>query len=573
MGGAILPRVTMMRGVIRPYFGNPSERWSDLRSDLIAGLTTAIMLVPQAMAYAMLAGLPPQVGLYAAVVPPAIYALLGTSRQLAVGPVAMDSLLVATTVAALKPSGLPEYVALAVLLAFIVGVMQIVMGLLRLGFLTNFLGTPVISGFTSAAALVIGLNQLKHLLGLTDLPRTTNVFSIVGSALERLDQVEPMTLALGLGSIAALELRKRFAPKVPGALVVVGSTTLLVWALGLHDSVAIVGEVPAGLPAPALPDLRLELWSTLLPGAFAIALVGFMESISVSKAIAQREGYKVHSSQELIALGAANLGGSFFGAYPVTGGFSRSAVNAQAGAKSNLAGLVTAVLVLLALSFLTPAFYFLPKTALAAIIMVAVFGLIDLAEPLRLWRVHKIDFGLLVVTFVATLALGIQNGIATGALAAIATFVVRSTRPHYAVLGRMPGSHAFRKRENHPEVETLPGVLVVRFDAQFYFGNVSFLESTLEKLEAEMKEDLRWVVLDFASVNALDSSADGALLNLARQYRERGIGFRIAQAKRPVLSVMERSGLAEQMGADAYHLTLDDALADVSSPASATPKG
>lgn len=543
----------------RPYFGNPERRLADLRADAVAGLTTAIMLVPQSMAYAMLAGLPPQVGLYAAVIPPAIYAFFGTSRQLAVGPVAMDSLLVAVTVSALTPQGSEDYVPLAVLLALLVGIMQVLMGFMRLGFLTNFLGTPVLSGFTSAAALVIGLNQLEHVLGI-DLPGGTNVFAILGAALGHLGDIQPATLILGVGSLAILLILKRYARKIPGALVVVVITTVLVTTLGLSGQVAVVGVVPSGLPAPSMPELHLDLWEQLLPGAFAIALVGFMESISVSKALAARHGYKVGSSQELIALGAANFGGAFFGAYPITGGFSRSAVNAQAGARSNLAGLITALLVLVALSFLTPYFHDLPKAALAAIIMTAVFGLVDLDEPRRLWRVHRVDFVLLIVTFVATLALGIQKGILTGVLAAIAFFVVRSTRPHFAVLGRKPGTDAFRNVRNHPDVELTPGVLMVRFDATFYFGNVSFLETTLERLERESEEPLHTVILDFASVNGLDSSADAALLALAQAYRARGIRFAIAQAKRPVLDVMERSGLASTLGADAYHLTLGDAL-------------
>lgn len=554
----------------------PALRWmrqyeaSDLWSDGLAGLTTAIMLVPQAMAYAMLAGLPPEVGLYAAVVPPAIYAFLGTSRQLAVGPVAMDSLLVAVAVGAIAEAGSGEYIALAVLLAFLAGVLQIAMGLVRLGFLTNFLGTPVISGFTSAAALIIGLNQLKHLLGV-DLARSTNVFAILGGAVSKLAETKGETVIIGALSIAVLVLLKRRAPKAPRALVVVVAGTLAVSLLGLEEEVAIVGTVPRGLPAPSLPELRLELWSKLLPSAFTIALVGFMESISVSRALAARGGYKVDSNQELVALGAANLGGSFFGAYPVTGGFSRSAVNAQAGAKTNLSGLITAALVLLALMFLTPLFYHLPKAALAAIIITAVFGLIDLKEPRRLWRVHRTDLALLVVTFAATLVLGIQQGILFGVLSAMAVFVFGTTRPHFAVLGRIPGTHAFRNIRNHPEVETLPGVLLVRFDAQFYFGNVSFLEDTLESLEAEAKEPLHAVVLDFGSVNRLDSSADNALRALAQGYRQRGVLFRIAQAKRPVLSVMERSGLASLLGPDAYHLTLDDALGDLEAQNTASP--
>ncbi|MEL6188036.1 MAG: sulfate permease, partial [Myxococcota bacterium] len=504
----------------------PHYRLRDFGPDFAAGLTTAIMLVPQAMAYAMLAGLPPEVGLYASVVPPLIYAFLGTSRPLAVGPVAMDSLLVAVALAPLAAAGTEAYVALAVLLALMVGLLQMGMGLLKLGFLTNFLSRPVISGFTSAAALIIGLSQLKHLLGI-DLARSSNPFVILGHAAAAWREASPVTLALGLGAIVVLVLLKRLAPSFPRALVVVAGSTVVVLGLDLSQ-VALVGTVPAGLPAPSLPAMRPELWPTLFGSALTIALVGFMEAISVSKALAARNHDKIDPSQELFALGAANLGGAFFGAYPGTGGFSRSAVNAQAGARTQVAGLVTALLVLAALLFLTPLFTSLPKSALAAIIMVAVFGLVDLEEPRRLWRVHRVDFGLLVLTFAATLGLGIQQGILTGVAAALGVFLVRSTRPHYAVLGRLPGTAAFRNLKNHPEAMATPGCLIVRFDAQFYFGNVSFLESTLERLESEYEGELTTVILDFSSVNALDSSADAALTELSLRYPARGLSLRIA---------------------------------------------
>ncbi len=536
-------------------------RRADLPGDLLAGLTTAIMLVPQAMAYALLAGLPPQVGLYAAVVPPAIYALFGRSPHLAVGPVAMDSLLVAVAVGAIASSGTDEYLAIAVLLALMTGLIQVLMGLFRLGFLTNFLSAPVISGFTSAAAFLIGLTQIPAVLGVA--PVKGGFFEQLLALAGQLDQTRPAALIVGLASVGVLVALKRWVPKVPRALVVVVGGTAAVTLLGLAAEVPIVGPVPAGLPPPTVPELRPDLWATLLPSAFAIALVGFMEAISVAKALALRSGIKVFPNQELVAIGAANLGGSFFSAFPVTGGFSRSAVQEQAGARTPLAGLVTAAVVLLALSLLTPWFHDLPKGALAAIILTAVASLVDVREPLRLWRVHRPDFFLLLLTFLATLGFGILHGLAAGVLASMAWFVYRSTRPHFAVLGWLPGTSAFRNVQHHPGAKTWPGVLLVRFDSQFYFGNVSFLEATLERLEAEAADPVRSVVLDFAAVNGLDASADAALFRLVDSYRERGISVRIAQAKRPVLEVMERSGLAASLGPDAQHLTLADAVADL----------
>ena len=535
-------------------------RKEDLSGDLSAGLTVAVMLIPQGMAYALLAGLPPIIGLYASIIPLAIYALFGSSRQLAVGPVAMVSLLVATGVGSLAPAGSSQFLALAILLALMVGALQLAMGVLRLGFLVNFLSHPVVSGFTSAAALIIGLSQLKHLLGVA-LPRTKHVHQILLSALAKLGEVQPITLAIGASSILLLVLLKRFAPRVPRALVVVFLSTLAVWLLRLDlRGVAIVGTVPAGLPQPSLPTLDLPAMLALLPIALTIALVGFMESISVAKAVARRHRYQVTPNQELIGLGMANLVGAFFSAYPVTGGFSRTAVNDQAGAKTPLASLITAAVIALALLFLTPAFYYLPKAVLAAIIMVAVFGLVDLAEVKHLWHVKRSDLALLGLTFFATLSLGIEEGIATGVLASLLWFVVRTTRPHSAVLGQLPATEVYRNIKNHPEAQTLDGVLALRVDAQFYFGNVTFLKDTLRSLEAKATERLQVVVIDASSINSLDSSAAAALEEIAEDYAERGLRLLFAGTKMPVREVMARSGLLAHLGQESFFLRVHDAM-------------
>lgn len=535
---------------------------ADFPRDIQAGLTTAVMLIPQGMAYAMLAGLPPILGLYASFVPLAIYALMGTSRELAVGPVAMISLLVAQGVGSVA-NGVEEYVAFAVLLALMVGVTQLLLGLFRLGFLVNFLSHPVISGFSSAAALIIGFSQLKHLLGV-DIPRSSNIFTVLGNAWNAHSEWSFPTLAIGAASIAALIVLKRWKPAFPRALAVVVGGTVAVVAMSLGgEVVSIVGEVPSGLPTPALPTLisdglRSGDWtpltsaiSTLAPMALVISLVGFMESISVAKAFARRARYEVDPNQELVALGAANVAGSFFSAYPVTGGFSRTAVNSQAGAKSGLASLVTAVVIGLTLLWLTPLFYSLPKAVLAAIIMTAVFGLVDLHEVKHLWVVKRIDLGLLVLTFVSTLALGIEEGILIGVGASLLVFVIRTTRPHVAVLGRLPGTATYRNVERYAEAQTLEGVLIVRIDAQLYFGNVSFLKQTLARLEST---GLHVVILDASGMNQLDSSAEAALAEIAASYHERGIALYLSGLKGPVRDVLRRSGLWEQL---ADHVTPD----------------
>ena len=538
----------------------PGYGRAKLKGDLAAGLTTAVMLIPQAMAYAMLAGLPPVVGLYASIVPLVIYALFGSSRELAVGPVAMVSLLVATGVGALAPTGTEAFIAYAVLLAAMVGVIQLLMGVGRLGFLTNFLSHPVLSGFTSAAALIIGFSQLKHLLGV-NIPRSHHVHSIVLNALGQIEAFHLVTLGIGVGSIVLLVALKRWRPAFPRALAVVVISTLVVWLFGFEQhGVKIVGNVPAGLPSPSLPGFDLAVMKGLIPTAITISLVGFMESIAVAKAFARRAKYEVNANQELIGLGAANIGGALFGAYPVTGGFSRTAVNAQAGAKTSFAAVITAAVIAFTLLLLTPLFYFLPNAVLAAIIMTAVFGLIDVKEVKHLWHVKKSDLVLLGTTFAATLILGIEEGILVGVGASMLWFVVRTTRPHFAVLGQLPGSRIYRNVERFPEAKPIHGVLAVRMDAQFYFGNMSFLRDTLKALEAKQKEPLSALVIDGSSINNLDSSADAALSEVAAEYAERGIRLYFAGLKGPVIDVMKRSGFFQTLGAESFFFEVADAV-------------
>jgi SulP family sulfate permease len=373
---------------ILDWLPNYKPKW--LQGDMSAGLTVGVMLIPQGMAYAMIAGLPPIYGLYASTVPLLIYAIFGTSRQLAVGPVAMVSLLTAAGVGAMAEGGSETYIALAIALALFVGLIQFLLGAFRLGFLVNFLSHPVISGFTSAAALIIGLSQLKHLLGV-NLPGSHHVHEIIISAVEQFCSVNWYTFAIGATGIALIMLVKRYQPAIPGPLLAVVFGILAVWGLGLTEAgVKIVGEVPSGLPAFSVPQFGLETIQSLAPIALAIALVSFMESIAVAKAIqAKHRDYKVDANQELIGLGLANIGGAFFQSYTTTGGFSRTAVNDQAGAKTGLAAIISAVLIVLTLLFLTPLFYYLPNAILASVIMVAVFGLIDWKEAVHLWHSNR----------------------------------------------------------------------------------------------------------------------------------------------------------------------------------------
>ncbi len=530
----------------------PKLRREDLRGDIAAGLTTAVMLIPQGMAYAMLAGLPPIVGLYASVVPLVLYAVFGSSRQLAVGPVAMVSLLVAGAVAPIANGDAAVYLSLSILLALMVGVVQLGMGVLRMGFLTNFLSHPVLSGFTSAAALIIGFSQLKHLMGVK-IPRSHHVHEILLQAAEKIPEMNVPTVIIGVVSVVVLLGLKKLRPSFPRALAVVVGSTLAVWGLGLHEQgVAIVGAVPAGLPTPGIPAVDTAAMKELLPTALTISLVAFMESIAVAQAFAKRHKYTVAPDQELIGLGIANLGSAVFGGYPVTGGFSRTAVNDQAGAKTPLAGIITAVVIAFALLFLTPLLHFVPKAVLAAIIMTAVFGLIDIKEVRHLWHVDRMDLAFLAITFVATLSLGIEQGILTGAASSLVVFIYRTTTPHLAVLGRLPGTTVYRNIDRHEGAETTPGVLAVRIDSEFYFGNTRFLKESLARLEDEgftgEQAPLKAVVIDATTVTRIDSSALTALAELHQDYKERGVELYIANLRGPVRDALERAHLVKVFG-------------------------
>ena len=531
----------------------------NLPADLMAGLIVAVMLVPQGMAYALLAGLPPVIGLYASTVPLLIYALFGSSRQLAVGPVAIVSLLTLSGVSLLAEPGSAEFIALAALLALMVGVIQFALGLMRAGFITNFLSHAVISGFTSAAALIIGLSQLKHLLGIK-LGRSENVFATLWEAGQNIGETNLITLAIGALSIATLLLFKRYAKRFPAPLLVVVVSALAVYLLGLNDyGVGIVGEVPRGLPGFALPALGLGSLRALLPIALTISFVSFMESIAVAKSIASKEKYKVDANRELVGLGLANIVGSLFRAYPVTGGFSRTAVNYQAGAKTPLASIITALLVILTLLFLTPLFYYLPNAVLAAIVMVAVFGLIDLKEPVHLFKLKPVDGWTLLLTFVGTLLLGVETGILVGVGFSLLVFIWRSAYPHTAELGYLLDEDVFRNVSRYPEAQTYVGVCILRVDAALYFANMAYLENLLDDTVAD-RPDLAHIILDFSAVNGVDAVALDTLEERMRELAGRNVTIHIAGMKGPVRDLAAKAGWYETFGEEVAHLSVEGAL-------------
>ena len=532
----------------------PKYKKEYLSGDLSAGLTVGIMLIPQGMAYAMIAGLPPVFGLYAALIPQVIYGILGTSRQLSVGPVAMDSLLVASGLGALSLSSIDEYISMAIFLALFMGAIQFILGVVRMGFLVNFLSKPVISGFTSAAALIIGLSQLKHLLG-TQIERSNQVHILLLNALKTIDQTNLVALGLGIAAIVVIKALKRLHNRIPGALIVTVSGIVITYVFRLDQlGLSIVQEVPSGLPSFGVPTVAQDRIGELFPIAMTLALIAFMEAISVAKAIEEKHKLnEVKPNQELIALGLSNVVGALFQSYPTTGGFSRTAVNDQAGANSTLASFISAAIVGLTLLFLTPLFYYLPNTVLAAIIMVAVFGLIDFHYPRTLWKNRKDEFALLIFTFIITLTVGIKEGILFGVLLSLLLLVYRSSSPHFAVLARVNNSPYYRNvRRFSSEVTIDPAILLFRFDGQLYFGNKDYFKSSLLEAMEERGASLKHLVLNVEPMNYIDSSAAFMLRRLFEDLKSKGISISIAGPIGPIRDILKRSGIVSLLGEEAF---------------------
>jgi len=539
----------------------PKYSKNELKGDLAAGLTVGVMLIPQGMAYAMLAGLPPIYGLYASILPLILYAILGTSRQLAVGPVAMVSLLVAAGVGSLAQMGSAEYIQLAILLALMVGVIQLLMGLFRLGFLVNFLSHPVVSGFTSAAALIIGFSQLKHLLGI-EIPRSNHIYEIIGNAFKEIETINWYTFGIGITAIAIILLIKKSKSRIPGPLVAVTFGILVVWLLGVHqEGVKIVGKVPQGLPVFILPSFDVTQLKALLPIALAISFISFMESIAISKAIqSKHKDYELVPNQELIALGMANIGGSLLQAFPTTGGFSRTAVNDQSGAKTGMASIFSAGLIVLTLLFLTPLFYFLPKAILASVIRVAVFGLIDYEEAIYLWKHYRPDFWMLLVTFMGTLVLGIEEGVLIGVVLSLAMIIYQTTQPHVANLGKLPGKPYYRNINRFDDLEIRKEILIVRFDARLYYANVAYFLEELKQRIDEKGAELKLFILDADSINGVDSTGIHALEELASYCENRKIEIRIVGLKGPLRDIFHRSEIFRNWGGEKFFFNIQHAV-------------
>ena len=535
---------------------------SALKSDAFAGLTVGIMLIPQGMAYAMIAGLPPVYGLYAALFPQLIYALMGTSRQLAVGPVAMDSLLVAAGLGALSLNTTEAYIALATFLALFMGGIQLLLGSLKLGFLVNFLSKPVISGFTSAAAIIIALSQLNHLLGI-DLPRSNKLHELFSFLLEFGPQAHLLSVLISVLGVSFLILIKRFYPQLPGALILVILSTFIAaqnnWeSLGIR----VVKEIPEGLPTFQIPTANLNQVYDLFPLAITLALIAFMEAISVAKAIEEKEkSNHLNANQELIALGTANIIGSLFQSYPTTGGFSRTAVNHDAGAKTGVAALFSAAVVGLTLLFFTTFFYHLPTAILGAIILVAVGKLIDLSYPKRLWKNNRNEFYILVFTFFVTLFIGITEGIMLGVFVALLYMIYQNTQPHIAVLGRIKDTHYFKNIDRFTkDVVTYPQVLILRFDGQLFFGNQRYFKQQFSALITRQEQPLKHLVIAAAPISYIDATAFEMLSHWMEELNGRGITILWTGLNGPLRDRFHKKGVFSPSHKISIYSSLDAAL-------------
>lgn len=548
---------------ILEWLGNYNK--GTLTSDLVAAVIVTIMLIPQSLAYALLAGLPPEVGLYASILPLIAYAIFGTSRTLSVGPVAVVSLMTAAAVGNLALQGTTEYLTAAIILAFLSGLILLAMGILRLGMLANFLSHPVISGFITASGLIIAASQLKHILGVE--ASGNNLWDLLVSLLSQLGSINLYTLAIGLFATGFLFwsrkhlknslLKRGLHPSLAEILAKAGPvfaitlTTLAAWGFNLEMlGVKLVGDIPSGLPDLTIPHFEIGIWKELLVSAALISVVGFVESVSVAQTLAAKRRQRIDPNQELIGLGASNIASAVSGGFPVTGGFSRSVVNFDAGAETPAAGAFTAVGIALAALVLTPLLFFLPKATLAATIIVAVLSLVDLSALKRTWDFSRSDFFAMLATILLTLLEGVELGIMAGVGLSILLHLYRTSKPHSAVVGRVPGTEHFRNVERH-HVETDKRILTLRVDESLYFANARYLEDRVYDL-IMTNPSIKHLILMCPAVNLIDASALESLEAINHRLKDSGVTLHLSEVKGPIMDRLRRTHFVEDLTGDIY---------------------
>jgi SulP family sulfate permease len=558
------PRVKPPLLPIRNWLPHYERRW--LAPDAIAATAVWAVLVPEGMAYASLAGLPPETGLFAALAPLLAYAVLGTCRQLTVGPSSAIAAYSAAAVAPLAAGDAGRFVALSALLALLVGGFLLIAGLARLGFIADFFARPVLTGFVAGLALVIGIGQLPKLLGVEG--GGTTFFGKLEALLRELDSVNLPTLAVGLTALAVIFALRTYAPKVPSALVAVVVGIVAVAALGLEGhGVTIVGKIPGGLPVPTIPSFGISDVTDLLPDAVALALIAFAESIAGARAFAARHGYEVDADQELVALGVANLGAGLLRGFSVDASLSRSAVADSSGVKTQLSGIILFAFLVVTMLLLMPLFHDLPEAVLGAIVIAAVAHLVDGRALRRLWRVDRIDFLLAAICFAGVLVFGILTGLLVAVVVSLLALVYRAYRPGSAVLGRAPGEEAderyrYRGVDDHPEYETFPGLVILRVDGELFFANARWFRDTVRSLVREQTPGVREVLVHAGAVPSIDTTAAAMLAELIAELRASEVELDFARVTTSLDEDLARNGIVELVGRERFHETVAAGVAD-----------
>ncbi len=545
----------------------PSLDWlsvysqSDFRKDLQAGLTVGVLLVPQGMAYALLAGVPPIYGLYSGIIPLFLYAIFGTSMHLSIGPVAVSALLIYAGIGHVAEPFSETYLSLVILTGLLIGIMQMLMGFLRLGFLVNFLSHPVIAGFTSAAAVIIAASQLKYLLGIS-IPPLHYFYETIIYAMIHISETNLLALGLGLGGMVSITILKKINKNIPGALLTVLLGIALVSIFQLQEKgISIVGAVPQGLPKLIFPEISIENIRLVLPTVITVTLIGIVESIGIAKAIeSKHDHYRVRPNRELLALGISKIGGAFFQSIPTSGSFSRSALNNESGGRTGMSSILTALLISITLMFLMPLFYYLPEALLASIILLAVKGLFEYKEAIKLWKLHRPDFWMMVVTFLVTLGVGIEFGVLTGVVLSVLQNTYLSSVPPMIELGRIPGTTYFRNIKRFPEAETKKGVLMLRFDGPLYFPNADFFKNIIYQYGKEREETLEVIILDASSILTIDSTGLHAIEDVLVFLKSNDVDLYLSGILGRVRDRLTKAGLIKRIGVENVFMINQDAL-------------
>lgn len=546
-----------LRSDLKSYSSN------SLLCDLLAGSTVAIILIPQGMAYALMAGFPPIYGLYAALVPILIYPFLGSSRYLSVGPVALVSIIVLSGLSQFAAPMSPEFIRLAILVSLLAGIIQIALSIFKLGFLVNFLSHPVISGFTSAAAFIIIFSQLKYVLGVEP-ERGSNIIQTISGLITKLPETNLVALGIGTTSLVIILIIKKIKKTIPGALFVVLAGIALVYFTRLdQEGLDIVGSVPSGLPSFAILDYSYADMKMVLPLAMVVCVISFIESLAIAKTLAAKHGsFDINADKELLALGLAKVGGAFFQAFPNTGSFSRSAVNEEAGAKSGLASIFAGLFIALTLLFFTGFFYYLPKAVLGAIVISAVFNLIDLKEAKHLFKTHRGDFFVLLVTFLLTLLLGVQQGVFAGIVLSLLILISKVSKPHYAILGELGDSQIYKNVDRFETAKTNDHRLIFRYDDDIYFGNAQHFFDTVIG-EISKRDGITELLLDFSAVSSIDSTGLAQLKLLLNILSSQDIAIHLCSIKGPVRDYFAINGIDDLLQEENKHWDIKSALAEM----------